>query len=526
MKNINSIRTHLAVLLLVSISIFGFGQPFNFDGGFTANNPDLGNRFGFSVAVEGDVAVVGSPHAVVNNNSQAGNVEVFVKESGNWNHVQTLTSFSAREFYQFGFSVAMDGDYLIVGEPFTFVGRAGSGRVHFYEWNATSEQFIFRRQVTGSAGENFGFSVDIKDLGNGDAVAIAGAPAGRNNVPIARAIFRQSGVGGSTWTQTATFSDQSMQSTDKFGFDVAITDSVAIVSAPLKSITVPDFSTFPPGNRTVASAGVVVKYKIEKEIDPVFGSYTYKTTKMRNYSLDIQAETNDQYGFKIDLSDDATMIAAGVLNRDKTVNNVILQDAGEVVITSEVSGATYVQKLDFSTGRFFMNGHNKGAFGSSVSVDSDYMIVGGRNSFNNQGRAHLFKLDSNLAPGEQWVFQQAIEAPDVVNNDQFAFASDTDQGRVIIGSYNRGAGSGKVYVFRDPNVIASINNKNEKINFSIYPNPATSVIHTEVGQIQLINTFGKTVLNTYSTGEINISTLEKGVYTVLQNKQRQLLILN
>jgi hypothetical protein len=73
--------------------------------------PDAG--FGFSVALSGTTLVVGAPFA---GGPGAGAVFVFEREDDRWAPRQKLTSPVPRE-HSFGYSVALDGDVLIVGAP-------------------------------------------------------------------------------------------------------------------------------------------------------------------------------------------------------------------------------------------------------------------------------------------------------------------------------------------------------------------------------------------------------------------------
>jgi len=85
------------------------------------------DNFGRSVAVNGDTAVIGAPFgedAV----SNSGSAYVFVRNAGTWTQQQKLTALDAAMDDRFGFSVSVNGDTAIIG-AFTDDGVQGSAYV-------------------------------------------------------------------------------------------------------------------------------------------------------------------------------------------------------------------------------------------------------------------------------------------------------------------------------------------------------------------------------------------------------------
>ena len=75
-----------------------------------ASDGATGAHFGISVAIDGDTAVVGSDRA----NSRKGSVYIFTRDStGNWTQQAELKGEATGD--QFGWSVAVDGDTVVVG---------------------------------------------------------------------------------------------------------------------------------------------------------------------------------------------------------------------------------------------------------------------------------------------------------------------------------------------------------------------------------------------------------------------------
>jgi len=72
-----------------------------------------GDQFGSSVAMSGELAVVGAPFDA----TERGSVYVFRLENGLWVQEQKLMALDPDTFGYFGASVDIDGDTLIVGAP-------------------------------------------------------------------------------------------------------------------------------------------------------------------------------------------------------------------------------------------------------------------------------------------------------------------------------------------------------------------------------------------------------------------------
>lgn len=94
-------------------------------------NPQTAGEFGFSVAANGVVVVVGAWSESVRNTPVAGHVYIFNGQTAT--PTRTLQAPSPRFNAQFGFSVAMNGDTLLVGaRGDTIAGSSGTGAAYFF----------------------------------------------------------------------------------------------------------------------------------------------------------------------------------------------------------------------------------------------------------------------------------------------------------------------------------------------------------------------------------------------------------
>jgi len=73
------------------------------------------DRFGCSVEIDGGSAIIGAYFDDVSGQGNAGSAYVFVSSGGSWSQQQKLTASDYAANDEFGWSVAIDGDYAIVG---------------------------------------------------------------------------------------------------------------------------------------------------------------------------------------------------------------------------------------------------------------------------------------------------------------------------------------------------------------------------------------------------------------------------
>ena len=83
----------------------------------TTNDKDDGDHFGASLAIEGDNIVVGAYWADSDGKHNNGVLYVFTKSGGNWNQSQKLTASDKDDSDGFGYSISIEGDNIVVTAP-------------------------------------------------------------------------------------------------------------------------------------------------------------------------------------------------------------------------------------------------------------------------------------------------------------------------------------------------------------------------------------------------------------------------
>lgn len=220
---------------------------------------DAGDRFGRAVSIGDSHLAIGAPEQDVGG-GQLGAVYIFRRDQGgddNWGEWLRLTPTNVTVAGSFGLSVALCGDLLAVGAPDATIagGAAGSGAVflfgrHHGGSNAWGEMMRWAPAATGSAGSDFGWSVAL----SGETL-IVGAPQFNSNTnpdPTAREgmvfHFQRDQGGPNQWGLRQTITAANAALALEFGWSVAVDGARLAVGAP----------TMTAGS--IASAGRVYLY--------------------------------------------------------------------------------------------------------------------------------------------------------------------------------------------------------------------------------------------------------------------------
>jgi hypothetical protein len=195
-----------------------------------ASDPGESHIFGWSVAISGDTIVVGSPFDS-GVGDRSGAAYVFVRSEGTWTQRQKLTASDAAAFDEFGYSVAVSGDAAVVGSPFDWdvaPSRPMSGSAYVFIRNGT----VWSQQVKltasdAAAFDQFGWSVAAQ----GDTVVVGatGHSFARGFSGAAYVFVRSGGV----WSEQQKLKASDSALTDTFGWSVAVSGHTAVVGSPV-----------------------------------------------------------------------------------------------------------------------------------------------------------------------------------------------------------------------------------------------------------------------------------------------------
>jgi FG-GAP repeat protein len=223
-------RNRVSPLVVALLLLFVFTAPaaaFTTTQTLTESSPVAGDGFGTSVAIDGSTMVVGAPDA---GPEQQGEVDIYTQASdGKWTFLQTLTGVDAQA-EDFGEAVAISGNTIVVGAP-GGSSKYDEGSVWIYTRTSssglwpTSGQTIAATQTMEDLGDEFGYSVAI----SGNLLAV-GEP-GVDDYQGEAFVYTTTSQYGYDADNPAILLDPS-SGDDEFGNAVAISGNTVFVGAP------------------------------------------------------------------------------------------------------------------------------------------------------------------------------------------------------------------------------------------------------------------------------------------------------
>jgi hypothetical protein len=185
-----------------------------------------GARFGESIAVEGSLAIIGAPYSV-NGGITTGSAYIFRYNGSSWVEETELLASDGANADRFGTSVSISGDLALVGARFSdFGGNSGSGSAYVFRYNGSA--WVEEAKLVPAdpyPTVYFGSAVSI----SGDR-ALVGAPLGHGSVVSSGVayVFKFNEV---DWVQEQKLEASDPLFIDNYGVSVALNGARAIVGA-------------------------------------------------------------------------------------------------------------------------------------------------------------------------------------------------------------------------------------------------------------------------------------------------------
>ncbi|CAK8713901.1 MAG: FG-GAP repeat-containing protein [Candidatus Electronema aureum] len=304
----------------------------------TADDGAAGDEFGVSVAVSGDMAIIGACHDD-DKGTDSGSAYVFVRAAGgSWSQQKKLIATDGVADDLFGSSVSVDGDTAIIGAH-----GNDSGKGVAYVFTRTNGVWSEQPKLTdndGATHDYFGTSVSLA----GDT-AIIGA-SGNDSRKGAAYVFTRT---GSVWSQQQKLIAADGAADDYFGSSVSVDGDTAIIGAS--------------GNDTEKGAAYV--------FTRTSGVWTQQQPKLTA----TDGSEVDWFGYSVSVDGDTVVVGAS--------NNDTSKGAAYVFTCT---GSTWNQQSKLVAA----DGGADDYFGSSVAVDGDTVVVGAYGDDSAKGSAYVF----------------------------------------------------------------------------------------------------------------------------------------
>ena len=191
----------------------------------TASDGAIDDRFGRSVSIQGDAAVVGAIWDD-DNGIDSGSAYVFRFDGTTWNQEAKIIASDGATLDKFGWSVSMSQDELIVGAKWNDALGLDSGAAYIYRYDGTTwAQEAKLIPSDGAADSHFGYSISL----DGDVAVIGTTWDGELGLKAGAAyVFR---FDGSTWGQETKLLGDDEAANDRFGFSVSVDSDRILVGS-------------------------------------------------------------------------------------------------------------------------------------------------------------------------------------------------------------------------------------------------------------------------------------------------------
>lgn len=293
-----------------------------------SSNSDAGDLFGAPLAIDGDTLVVGAMSDEVSS-TEAGSAYVFVHSGGVWTEQARLnaTEYGTRD--NFGSSVAISGDTIVVGASSEDGSATGVNGVVDNDGNNSGAAYVFSRSGTSWTQVAYlkASNTDPEDrFGNTVAISgntiVVGSVNERGSVgginPVSNNDILRTGAvyvfvdNGAGWEPQATIKAAAPTFNDEFGHRVALRGDLLAVAAWKESGS----STGLDGDESAdgaASSGAVYLFTREGSI----------WTQARYFKAS-NAGSGDQFGTSLALSseDAGDLIVVGAGDEDGSSTGV------------------------------------------------------------------------------------------------------------------------------------------------------------------------------------------------------------
>jgi hypothetical protein len=379
------------LVVIISSPACGTGswnqQAYNF-----ASDGAEDDNLGYTVAISGDTAIVGAYHDDTTGGTDAGSAYVFIRSGTVWTQQQKITASDGAANDQFGVSVAISGNTVIVGANLDdTAGGTDAGSAYVFTRSGTV--WTQQQKLTasdGAMGDNFGISValvgDTAIVGAGLDSTSGGAFAGSAYV------FTRSGA---VWTQQQQLTASDGFTANFFGQAVALSGDTVIVGAN---------GDDRPGTN-VGSAYIYMRsggvWTEQQKIIPTNGAL------------------NGRFGISVAISGDSAIVGTNLSNR-------------AYVFTR--NGGIWAQQQELSA--------NVSFYGISVAINGDTAIVGASRE-STGGSAYIYTRSGGV-----WTERQKLT---VSNGDFFGYSVALSGNTAILGDYfgdpAGGANAGDSYIF-------------------------------------------------------------------------------
>lgn len=374
-----------------------------------------------SLAVQGDVVLVGAPDEEGGDGAAQGAAYIFYRNFTNgvpdaWQQVKRLSASDGVAGDRFGASVAISGDRIFVGAP-------GGNAVYLFERNnGGSNNWGQSKIVTQAGAQGFGVSV----AADGDTLAVGAdlTDGIYTDVGAVYLYYRNQGNTAESWGHVKTLQSVYPSVGGRFGYSLSLFNDTLVVGCPYEDFVVSEFESYVDGGGA---------YVYERNNG---GADVWNVVKWV-YPTDVAA--GDQFGYSVSLGSD--LLAVGMPRDDSNKGSAYLFARNQ----GSGNGWGQIKKVTAN------DGVASDLFGSSVALNDDRLIVGVPSAqVGGQAKGAVYVFTRNNGGEDLWNQTSKLTGSDSAVNDAFGSVA-SDGNLIVVGAPNAlvggktGAGAGYIF---------------------------------------------------------------------------------
>ncbi len=420
--------------------------------GFSIGSGDTSSELNLIVGDNNMEIVVTAEDGVTTSTYRLNIKRSTVQEFAHHTYVKATNTDAGDEF---GESIAMWGNTLVVGAPFessnasdvngdqtdNSVIRSGAAYVFVKDddglWSFQAYLKASNVGISVNFGEKVAISNDTIAIGspneNSIATGINQPDQSSSFAPASGAVYVFDRDESNDWTQVAYIKSSNSESSDQFGTEIALSSTHLAVSAPFEDSNSREINGDQDNNDTEASGAVYVYAKDES-------NQWYQQAYIKPSNTD----SGDLFGSSLALS--GNTLAVGAKSEDSNATGIGGDQQDNSILGS---GAVYVFGFDQATGwnqQSYIKSPNpklNDHFGESIALSGNTLVVGEPDqddvpaqieSWINLGAAHIFFRNETL----NWTHQSTVYASNPSQSARFGESMYLSGDTLVVGSIGEG----------------------------------------------------------------------------------------
>ncbi len=443
-----------------------------------------------------------------------GSAYILQNIAGTWTQIQKIVASDRGGNDYFGYSVAIDGDYIAIGAYQEDHDASGlntmnnSGSVYLFHniagtWSQTQKIVASDRAMDDFFGVSVSLSGNYLIIGANQEDENAAGGATLSNSGSAYIFLNTAG----TWAQTQKIVATDRGAADFFGGSVGISGNYAIIGAYAEDENA-------AGGATLAEAGSAY----------IFLNTAGTWAQVYKIVASDRA-TTDYFGYSVAISGNFAIVGAYQEDENAT---------GGATMANAGSAYTFVNNAGvWSQAQKIVNSDRLAGdqFGYTVSISGDYAIVGatlededaaGANTISSAGSAYILKNTAGT-----WAQHQKIVAGDRGSTDSFGSSVCISGNTVFVGAYQEDHDAvGGAYLNNNPGSVYFYAPSGAEMNVKQNTTNITDGGSFNMGSVTMGGSIGPTTftienlgsldLNLTGTPKIEISGVDASFFTINQ----------